>query len=221
VKLDSGDGPRPALPVHAVHLDQSDAQGRARRWSSGATSTGFSTLRSSRRRHPLAPRAPLDAGHVPVLAQPSTHRTIADEFFRASYSQGIYAYGTKNGFGYYGMLANNLSIARHRPGSSTGFHDVLGGLWWMPTPVSMGREPFGDYEDTGSWPRSSRPLHGQPPRQAVAAQRRRLRQLTDPSDGRHQHFTSGALARTDGQERQVLHVDPRHASSTVLRARQR
>src|SRR5262249_48645561 len=41
---------------------------------------------------------------------PVDHRPTADEFFRGSYTMGFFAYGTSHGFGYYGMLANNLSI---------------------------------------------------------------------------------------------------------------
>jgi hypothetical protein len=77
------------------------------------------------------------------------HRTLADEFFRASYSQGIFAYGTKNGFGYYGMLANNLSTLGIDAGQLDGdFTTFSGALWWMPTTGEYGpRAGFGDYEE--------------------------------------------------------------------------
>lgn len=76
------------------------------------------------------------------------HRTVADEFFRASYSQGIFAYGTKYDFGYYAMLANNLSTLGIDAGQLDGdFSTFSGALWWMPTTGEYGpRAGFGDYE---------------------------------------------------------------------------
>jgi len=77
------------------------------------------------------------------------HRTVADEFFRASYSQDIFAYGTKYGFGYYGMLANNLSTLGIDAGQLDGdFTTFSGAVWWMPTTGEYGpRAGFGDYEE--------------------------------------------------------------------------
>ena len=76
------------------------------------------------------------------------HRTIADEFFRASYSQGVYAYGASHGFGYFGMLANNLSTLGVDAGQLDGdFSTASGALFWMPTTGEYGpKAGFGDYE---------------------------------------------------------------------------
>jgi hypothetical protein len=76
------------------------------------------------------------------------HRTTADEFFRGSYTMGFYAYGTQKGFGYFAMLANNLSILGVDAGQLDGdFTTVSTALWWMPTTGEYGpRQGFGDYE---------------------------------------------------------------------------
>jgi hypothetical protein len=76
------------------------------------------------------------------------HRTIADEFFRGSYSQGFYAYGRKGPFGYYTMLANNLSTLGVDAGQmDADFTTVSTAFWWMPTTGEYGpRSGFGDYE---------------------------------------------------------------------------
>jgi hypothetical protein len=76
------------------------------------------------------------------------HRTTADEFFRGSYTMGFYAYGSQHGFGYFGMLANNLSILGVDAGQLDGdFTTVSTAVWWMPTTGEYGpRQGFGDYE---------------------------------------------------------------------------
>ncbi|MCC6765718.1 MAG: hypothetical protein IT293_13745 [Deltaproteobacteria bacterium] len=76
------------------------------------------------------------------------HRTIADEFFRGSYAQGFYGYGRKGDFGYYAMLANNLSTLGVDAGQmDADFTTVSAALWWMPTTGEYGpRSGFGDYE---------------------------------------------------------------------------
>jgi hypothetical protein len=77
------------------------------------------------------------------------HRTIADEFFRGSYSQGVYGYGEQHGFGYFAMLANNLSTLGVDAGQTDNeFSTVSTALWWMPTTGEFGpRQGFGDYEE--------------------------------------------------------------------------
>ena len=77
------------------------------------------------------------------------HRTIADEFFRGSYAQGIFGYGEKNGFGYYAMLANNLStLGVDAAQTDADLTTASGSVWWMPTTGEFGpRQGFGDYED--------------------------------------------------------------------------
>jgi len=76
------------------------------------------------------------------------HRTTADEFFRGSYSSGFFAYGGTHGFGYYGMLATNLSILGVDAGQlDSDFTTASVALWWMPTTGEFGpRQGFGDYE---------------------------------------------------------------------------
>jgi hypothetical protein len=76
------------------------------------------------------------------------HRTTADEFFRGSYTMGFYAYGTSHGFGYFGMIANNLSILGVDAGQLDGdFSTASVALWWMPTTGEYGpKQGFGDYE---------------------------------------------------------------------------
>jgi hypothetical protein len=77
------------------------------------------------------------------------HRTTADEFFRGSYTMGFFGYGTSHGFGYYAMLANNLSILGVDAGQLSGdFSTVSLALWWMPTTGEYGpKQGFGDYEE--------------------------------------------------------------------------
>ena len=76
------------------------------------------------------------------------HRTTADEFFRGSYTMGFYAYGQQHGFGYFGMIADNLSILGVDAGQLDGdFSTASAAVWWMPTTGEYGpRNGFGDYE---------------------------------------------------------------------------
>ncbi len=77
------------------------------------------------------------------------HRTASDEFFRGSYTMGFYGYGTTHGFGYFGMIANNLSILGVDAGQLDGdFSTASIALWWMPTTGEYGpKQGFGDYEE--------------------------------------------------------------------------
>ena len=77
------------------------------------------------------------------------NRTFADEFFRASYSQGIWIDGTIiDGLEYRAMLANNLSalgIAASQLDAE--LNTMSGALVWMPTTHEFGpAEGFGDFE---------------------------------------------------------------------------
>ncbi len=76
------------------------------------------------------------------------HRTISDEFFRGSYTMGVYGYGQTGSVGYFAMLGNNLSILGVDAGQLDGdFSTVSLALWWMPTTGEFGpRNGFGDYE---------------------------------------------------------------------------
>jgi len=77
------------------------------------------------------------------------NRTFADEFFRASYSQGVWADGTiTDGLEYRVMIANNLSalgIAASQLDAE--FNTMSGAITWMPTTGEFGpAEGFGDFE---------------------------------------------------------------------------
>ena len=77
------------------------------------------------------------------------HRTIADEFFRGSYTSGIWATGkVAEGLRYRVMAGNNLSQLGVSAAQLTGsFNTLSGALWWMPTTGEFGPgEGFGDFE---------------------------------------------------------------------------
>ena len=77
------------------------------------------------------------------------HRTIADEFFRASYTTGIWAWGdVTDGLRYRVMVGNNLSQLGVDAGKlDSGLNAYSGALWWMPTTGEYGPgEGFGDFE---------------------------------------------------------------------------
>jgi len=77
------------------------------------------------------------------------NRTIADEFFRGSYTSGIWAWGRlTDNLKYRVMLGNNLSQLGVDAGQLDGnLNTVSGALWWMPTTGEYGPgEGFGDYE---------------------------------------------------------------------------
>jgi hypothetical protein len=77
------------------------------------------------------------------------NRTIADEFFRASYSFGIWAEGNiTERILYRAMLANNLSaLGVDAAQLDNEFNTMSGTIWWMPTTGEYGPgEGIGDYE---------------------------------------------------------------------------
>ena len=76
------------------------------------------------------------------------NRTMADEFFRGSYTFGYWADGNWRDFGYRIMIANNLSALGVDAGQlDSDFGTVSGALWWMPTTGEFGPNlGFGDYE---------------------------------------------------------------------------
>ena len=75
------------------------------------------------------------------------HRTIADEFFRPSFTQGIWARGKiAEGLNYKVMLGNNLSALGVNAAKLDEILDtVSGSIWWMPTTGEFG--PLGGYGD--------------------------------------------------------------------------
>lgn len=77
------------------------------------------------------------------------HRTIADEFFRGSYTSGIWADGElSEGLKYRAMIGNNLSqLGVDAAQLDDEFNTYSAALWWMPTTGEYGPgEGLGDYE---------------------------------------------------------------------------
>ncbi len=77
------------------------------------------------------------------------NRTIADEFFRGSYTSGFWAWGkVSDEVGYRVMLGNNLSQLGVDAGElDSNFNTMSGALWWMPTTGEFGvANGFGDFE---------------------------------------------------------------------------
>jgi hypothetical protein len=79
------------------------------------------------------------------------HRTLADEYFRGSYTMGFFAFGElARGLQYSAMLGNNLSILGVDAGQLDGkFATIAAALRWMPTTGEFGERggAFGDYDD--------------------------------------------------------------------------
>jgi len=77
------------------------------------------------------------------------YRTIADEFFRGSYTTGIFAQGTlQEGLKYKAMVGNNLSQLGVNAAQLDDNMDTFSmALWWMPSTGEYGKaEGFGDFE---------------------------------------------------------------------------
>ena len=77
------------------------------------------------------------------------HRSIADEYFRGSYTSGIWVNGTlARGLKYRSMLGNNLSQLGVNAAQLDGsFNTWSSALWWMPTTGEYGPgEGLGDFE---------------------------------------------------------------------------
>jgi hypothetical protein len=77
------------------------------------------------------------------------NRLMADEFFRGSFTTGIWLDGTFSRFRYRVMVANNLSqLGVSSSQLNGGLHTASGYLRWMPTTGEFGPVAgFGDYED--------------------------------------------------------------------------
>jgi len=77
------------------------------------------------------------------------HRTIADEYFRGSYTSGIWASGKITpGLEYRAMLGNNLSqLGVNAAQLDNQFNTFSAALWWMPTTGEFGPGTgLGDFE---------------------------------------------------------------------------
>jgi hypothetical protein len=78
------------------------------------------------------------------------HRTIGDEFFRGSYTSGIWAWGNlADRLQYRVMVGNNLSQLGIDAGQlDSDLSTISGALWWMPTTGEYGPgQGFGDFEN--------------------------------------------------------------------------
>ncbi|HEY5849258.1 MAG TPA: hypothetical protein VIT62_00610 [Lysobacter sp.] len=77
------------------------------------------------------------------------NRTMADEYFRGSYTSGLWAWGNiTDDLKYRVMVGNNLSqLGVDAAQLDNQFNTFSGALWWMPTTGEYGPgEGFGDYE---------------------------------------------------------------------------
>lgn len=77
------------------------------------------------------------------------NRTMADEYFRGSFTTGLFASGDiAPGLKYRAMIGNNLSqLGVDAAQLDGGLNTVSGALWWMPTTGEYGpAEGFGDFE---------------------------------------------------------------------------
>ncbi|WP_217705821.1 hypothetical protein [Peristeroidobacter soli] len=77
------------------------------------------------------------------------HRTIADEFFRGSYTTGVWASGTiVPGLRYRAMIGNNLSqLGVNAAQLDDSFNTASAAVWWMPTTGEYGPGAgLGDFE---------------------------------------------------------------------------
>ena len=123
-------------------------------------------------------------------------RLIADEFFRGSYTTGVWLKGefpTK--FKYMAMLANNLSTLGVSAAQLDNKFDTQSySLAWLPTTGEFGlwhlRRLRRSREGRDA-PR--RALHAQPRGQAEPAGHRRHREQPDPADGRQRHLHAGPV----------------------------
>jgi hypothetical protein len=79
-------------------------------------------------------------------------RLIADEFFRPSYSSGVWAWGSiGHHLDYIAMVANNLStLGVSAAQLNNGFNTFAGSLVWTPTTGEFG-PGFGDFEHHDKW----------------------------------------------------------------------
>ncbi|WP_205597994.1 hypothetical protein [Caulobacter sp. 17J65-9] len=136
------------------------------------------------------------------------NRTIADEYFRGSYTSGIWAWGEITDKLYYRVMAgDNLSQLGVDAGQlAAGLNTVSGALWWMPTTGEYGlRSGFGDWEGHDkaatlfgvNFTRSREDAEEQPGQNAFENVQLRI------SDGTR-IFQPGAFA-TDGQIRRATY----------------
>ena len=119
-------------------------------------------------------------------------RLIADEFFRGSYTTGVWLKGElQTKFKYMAMFANNLSTLGVSASQLDNKFDTQSFmLQWLPTTGEFGLfGTFGDYDyHQKVATRVGVALHPQPRGQAEPAGHRRYREQPDPADGRQRHL---------------------------------
>ena len=124
-------------------------------------------------------------------------RLIADEFFRGSYTSGVWLKGelhTK--VKYQVMFANNLSTLGVSAAQLDNKLDTQSySVAWLPTTGEFGLwNTFGDYDDHQKVAtRIGAALHPQPRGQAKPAGNRRHREQPDPADRRQHHLHAGPV----------------------------
>ena len=153
-------------------------------------------------------------------------RLIADEFFRGSYTTGVWLKGelaTK--FKYMAMLANNLSTLGVSAAQIDNTFDTQSYmLQWLPTTGEFGLYgTFGDFDYHEKLAtRLARSLHAEHRGQAEPAGHRRHREQPDPPDRRQHHLHAGPVR--PGHHRrtgEVPDVEPRRAASSTRGCRSR
>ena len=124
-------------------------------------------------------------------------RLTSDEFFRGSYTTGVWIKGElSTKVNYMAMLGNNLStlgvsaaqLDNHLQTTSFMLH-------WLPTTGEFGLYgTFGDfdYHEKRGHP-TGRPLHAKPRGQAEPAGHKQHREQPDPAHGRQRHLHAGPL----------------------------
>lgn len=88
-------------------------------------------------------------GNFPYWNKVDT-RPIGDEFFRPSYTTGIWASGNiTEDIGYKVMIGNNLSqLGVNASQLDSSFNTFSGSIWWMPTTGEFGPAAgYGDFEE--------------------------------------------------------------------------
>ena len=144
-------------------------------------------------------------------------RLIADEFFRGSYTSGVWLKGefhTK--VKYQAMFANNLSTLGVSASQIDNRLDTQSySVAWMPTTGEFGLwNTFGDYDDHQKVAtRIGRALLPQPRGKAKPAGHRRHREQPDPAVGRQHHLHAGSVWTWHHRQRSGLpHDEPRCGS---------
>ena len=137
-------------------------------------------------------------------------RLTSDEFFRGSYTTGVWIKGALSPkVNYMAMLGNNLSQLGVSAAQLDNHLQTLSFMVnWLPTTGEFGYiGTFGDfdYHEQRGHP-TGRPLHAEPRGQAGTAGHEQHREFADPVDGRQHHLHAGSVrAGYHRRERALLH----------------